>query len=263
MIADDQRTRRELETVAFGRVVTAADEDAAARALQALRELDERASVEPARAVEAGVTPRPLAVEVPEPGQAASHGVWRGAPSRAIESLRRLWVVPLVIASIALGAIGGSLATRQAADSSANPAVLGQETVPPDTDSSSDTTVIADPAAPQPPSDADGASAEDWLNQPRRPIDVFPDEPELIAFGVDPNSTHVVRTEATNVWIARGGESSLCLVMMTTAGSIQIRCTPPELFAAKGVTAEAEDGTTAHWSADGVTVSEPVPGTMG
>jgi hypothetical protein len=121
--------------------------------------------------------------------------------------------------------------------------------------------VVANPAAPQPPSDADGSSAEDWLNQPRRPIDTFPDEQSLVAFGVDPNSTHVVKTEgSTHFWIARGSGGSLCLVMMAVSdGNFQVRCVPPELFPEMGVSAEADDGTSAHWGPDGVTLGDPVP----
>jgi hypothetical protein len=243
MIADDQRTRRELETVAFGRVVTAADEDAAARALQALRELDERVSP---RAPEAGI---PAADVASGPVTTEVVGVQNRAQNRVTGSLRRFWVVPVVIASIAVGAIGGSWATRMAAASPTGPAV------------SRDTTVVSNSAAPQPPSDADGSSAEDWLGQPRRPIDTFPDEQNLVAFGVDPNSTHVVRTEGTtHFWIARGSAGSLCLVMMATSdGNTQVRCVPPELFPELGVSAEADDGTSAYWSPEGVVVSDPVP----
>jgi hypothetical protein len=243
MVVDDPRTRRELEAVAYGRAVTPTDDAAVARAMQALRELDDRA---------ASATPEPVTVEVVDDPLRMSHD----AQSRAItRSLRRFWVVPVVIASLGLGAVGGAVATR---------AVLGQVTVPPGSGSWRDTT-IANSATPQPPSDADGSSAEDWLSQPRRQIDSFPDEPGLVAFGVDPYSTHVVKTDGmTHVWVARGSNRGLCLVMMAmTDGSFQVRCTPPELFPDWGVTAEAEDGTTAHWSTDGVTLSEPVAGTMG
>jgi hypothetical protein len=278
MVVDDPRARRELEAVAFGRAVTPEDEAAADRALKALRELDDRASAGRARAVGipaataprgarradaagVGVAPGPVMVELIDDSQAIRrafrNSAWSGAPNRVAETLRRFWVVPVVVASIALGAVAGSLATRATEKPPASLAPVGQSSVPPDSGSSGDTTVVADPVVPLPPSDADGSSAEDWLNQPRRPVDTFPDEPGLMAFGIDPYSTHVVTTDKkTNVWVARGSNRSLCLVMVATAdGSFQARCTPPELFPETGVTAEAEDGTTAHWNADGVTVS--------
>jgi hypothetical protein len=249
MVADDPRTRRELETVAFGRLITPEDEAAAARALQALLELDERAARVASEPVSpAPVSPAPVSVEVVDDPDGMSHDAPSGVPRRVAESLRRFWAIPVVIASIALGAVGGSWATRLAAPP-AGPAA------------SSDTTVVSNSASPQPPSDADGSSAEDWLGQPRRPIDRFPDEQSLATFGVDPNSTHVVRTEGTtHFWIARGSAGSLCLVMMATSdGSTQVRCVPPELFPELGVSVEADDGTSAYWSPDGVIVSDPVP----
>jgi hypothetical protein len=248
MVADDPRTRRELETVAFGRVVTAEDEAAAARALQALRELDERAASVASGPVNAGpVNAAQIdAAVVDDPD--GSHGTPSGVSRRVTESLRRFWAIPVVIASIAIGAVGGSWATSMA-------------TPPAGPAASRDTTVISNSASPQPPSDADGTSAEDWLSQPRRAIDTFPDEQSLVAFGVDPASTHVVRMEGTtHFWIARGSAGSLCLVMMATAdGAFQVRCVPPELFSELGVSAEADDGTSAYWSPDGVVVSDPVP----
>jgi hypothetical protein len=252
MIADDLRVRRELEAVAFGRVDTPEDEAAAARALQALqalRELDDRA----ASMAPEPVNVMPVNVEAVDDPDGMSHGAPSGIPNRVTKSLRRFWVVPVVVASIALGAVAGWVATRAAEKPPVSS--VGQATVPPDAGSTSDTISVAGPTLP--PSDADGTSAEDWLNQPRQPMDIFPDEPGLLAFGVDPNSTHVVTTEgATSVWIARGSASSLCLVLVATVdGSFQVRCTPPELYAEKGVSAEAADGTTAHWSGGGVTVS--------
>jgi hypothetical protein len=264
MIVDDLRRRRELEAVAFGRVITPEDEAAAALALQELRELDERAAAESA-ATGPGVASGLAAVEVLDDSQAiresAWPGAWSGTSNRISESLRRFWVVPVVVASIALGAIGGSLATRTAEKTPVGAVPLWQSSVWPETSSSGD--ARADPAVPQPQNSADGTSAEDWLNQPRLLRDTFPDEPGLMAFGVDTNSTHIVTTEgATNVWIARGSTGSLCLVMVASAdGSFQVRCTPPDLFPTMGVSAEAEDGTTAHWSTDGVTVSDPTQGT--
>jgi hypothetical protein len=280
MVVDDPRTRRELEAAAFGRAVTPEDEAAAARALKSLRELDDRASAGRAGAVGipaatalgvggarraaatgVGVASGPVMVEVIDDSQAirraSRNGAWSGAPDRVAETLRRFWLVPVVVASIALGAVAGSLATRATEMPPASLAPVGQSSVPPDSASPGGTTVVADPVIPLPPSDADGSSAEDWLNQPRRPIDTFPDEPGLMAFGIDPYSTHVVTTDRkTNVWVARGSNRSLCLLMVATAdGSFQARCTPPEFFPDKGVSAQAEDGTFAHWGADGVTVS--------
>jgi hypothetical protein len=255
MIADDLRRRRELEAVAFGRVDTTEDEAAAARALMALRELDDRAAsvaTEPVddEPVDAGpVNDGPVDAEAIGYRDGMGHGALGGVPRRVTESLRRFWVIPVVIASIALGAIGGSWMTRTAAHSPAGPAA------------SSDTTVVANSAAPQPPSDADGSSAEDWLDQPQRSSDIFPDPQALAAYEVDPNSTHVVRMEGTtHFWIARGNAGSLCLVMMATSdGSLQVRCVPPELFPGIGVSAEANDGTSAHWGPDGVTFVDPIP----
>jgi hypothetical protein len=253
MVVDSSRARRELEEVAFGRVVTPEDQSAAAQALQALRDLDDR-----------GASPalEPVIVELADHSRAAasqamSHDDWSGTRSRFTETLRRLWVVPLVVASIAVGAIGGAAATRAVEKPQPGLAPVAQATaVPSYSTAPSDTSVAADPVVPDPSSDAVLASAENMLDQPRLPADRFPDQQRLIDFGIDPSSTHFVRVAeedgTTSVWIARAVNGRLCLVLLPYNDSFRMACTEQERFAKNGVLVFTGEGIDASWDASGV-----------
>jgi hypothetical protein len=289
MVVDDPRTRNALEAVAFGRVTTPEDEAAAARALKALRELDDRASTARARAAGipavtapgvggarraaaagTGAASGPIMVEVVDDSQAISHDTWGVGPNRVTETLRRLWVVPVVVASIALGAVGGSVATRSAEKPPVSLAPVAQATVRPDSgELSAAAAAAAGAVAAQPQGDsvvdpvvrnasADAAaiaSAEAWLNEAQRSVDAFPAADTLKAFRIDPNSTHLVTTEGTmGLWVARGVDGSLCLVMMTTASesSAVSACIPPAQFPIDGISLNTADGASAHWLTSGI-----------
>jgi hypothetical protein len=280
MVADDPRTRNALQAVAFGRAVTPEDQVAAARALQALRELDERASAARVRAAGIPVVPAPgtggarrtaatgagaasgpVTVEVVDDSQAFRDGAWRDSwsatPNRVTETLRRFWVVPVIVASIAVGAVGGSVATRAAekapvslapAAQAIKPAYTGSYSEPNDAD-------VADPVVPDPPSDAAAlAGADALLSLPRLASDTFPDEATLKALGINPGSTHFLTTNETiRLWAARGFDRSLCLVILTTADGRSARsgCTPESQFPQEGVSVDAADGAYARWTASG------------
>jgi hypothetical protein len=274
MVVDDPRTRSSLQAVAFGRAVTPEDQAAAARALQALRELDERASAARVRAAGipvvplpgvgrarrnavsgAGAASGPVTVEVVDDSQAFRDRAWRGGSGRVTESLRRFWVVPVVVASLAVGAVGGAVATRTADKPPASLAPHAQATVPAYNGSYSDphnTVVAADPVVPDA---AALATVDAFFGQPRLTSDSFPDEATLTDSGIDPNSTHFVTTAGiTRVWAARGLDGNvLCLVMMTKAdvGSSRAACIPEKQFPTEGVSIDAADGASAHWSPDG------------
>jgi hypothetical protein len=274
MVADDPRTRDALQAVAFGRAVTPEEQAATARALQALRELDERAAAGRTRLADIPAVPAPgvggvrrtvaagsdaapgtIMIEVVDDSQALRDGAWRGGPSRVTESLRRFWVVPVVVASLAVGAVGGSVAARTADKPPASLAPHAQATVPAYNGSYSDphnTVVAADPVVPDA---AALATVDAFFGQPRLASDSFPDEATLTDSGIDPNSTHFVTTAGTTrVWAARGLDGSvLCLVMMTKAdvGSSRAACIPEKQFPTEGVSIDAADGASAHWSPDG------------
>jgi hypothetical protein len=302
MVADDPRTRDALQAVAFGRAVTPEDQAAAARALQALRELDDQASAGrtgavaiPAvpvlggarRAVAAGtgVASGPVMIEVVDDSQALRDRAWRGGPNRVMESLRRFWVVPVVVASLAVGAVGGVVATRVAEKPSASLAPAALTTAPADSGGPTDSAEQGDAAAAESaltvPPDANYlepdpivtdpataaaalASAEDWLNQPQRPVDIFPNVQSLVTLGADPNSTHFVMTEgAMGLWVLRGKADSLCLAMVPRAGGgFGMGCSPENEFSTVGVSIGL-DGTFARWDGNGVSIVPDVGPTGG
>jgi hypothetical protein len=244
---DDPRSRNALEAVAFGRVVTPEDRAAATQALQALRDLDERA---------ASPAPAPVTVGVIDDAQKRRDGVWSDAPNRVTETLRRLWVVPVVVASLALGAVGGSFATRVAEPADLAP--VAQATVSSDNGTysgPSDTAIAADPV-PGPASDAILASAENMLDQPRIPADTFPAQEQLADFGIDPSTTHFVKVAeddgTTTLWIARAADGRLCLVLLPYNASFRAACTEQELFAKDGATVIGDEGIDARWDANSV-----------
>jgi hypothetical protein len=297
MVADDPRTRDALQAVAFGRAVTPEDQAAAARALQALRDLDDRASAGrtrvadmpavampgPGAARRAGtdVAPGTIMVEVVDDSQALRDGAWRGAQSRVTESLRRFWVVPVVVASLAVGAVGGVVATHAAEKPSASLAPAAQTTAPSDSGPSdsaeqSDAAAAAESVLTQPPEEtyddpdpkatdptsaaAALAGAEDWLNQPQRSVDIFPNVQSLVTLGADPNSTHFVTTEgAMSLWVLRGKADTLCLAMVPTAGGgFGMGCAPEKEFSTVGVSI-GQDGTSARWDGNGVSIVPDIP----
>jgi hypothetical protein len=226
----------------------------------------------------AGAASGPVMVEIVDDSQALGHVAWSGAPNRVTESLRRLWVIPVVIASIALGAVGGSVATRAAEKPPVSLAPVGQATTLPSNGSYTDTTVVTDPVVLDPPSNAvvadpvvpDSASAAAaiakvyaWLNQPQRSVDKFPNPEALGGFGIDPNTTHFVTTEGTtSVWVARGTDRGLCLLMTTAVdGMIQDGCVPEAQFPRAGVSIGAADGTFVTWDPSGVSFGNSAPAT--
>jgi hypothetical protein len=276
MVADDPLTRDALQAVAFGRVVTPEDRDAAARALQALRELDERAGRTRVADIPAVAMPAPgaarragadvasglVVVEVVDDSQALSYDAWRGGPRRVTESLRRFWVVPVVVASLAVGAVGGVVATHAAEKSSASLAPAAQTTAPADSGPSDsaeqrEAAAAAESEVTALSTAAVLANVEAWLGPPRLPSDNFPDEATLTASGIDPSSTHFVMTGGTmRLWAARGFDGSLCLVMMATVdGGSQSGCVPENQFLIDGVSI-AGDSASAHWRTDGTIESK-------
>jgi hypothetical protein len=295
MVVEDPQTRNALQAVAFGRVVTPEDQAAAARALEALRELDERASAARVRAVGvpavpvpsvggarragaigAGGASGPVTVEVVDDSQAVRDDAWRAGPSRIAESLRRFWVVPVIVASLALGAVGGSVATRAAAEkppASLAPAAQATEPSgngePSDSDAQGDAAAAADSVVPPPsqnyvapdsptpdPSAAAAAiaGAESWLSQPQLGTDIFPNESSLTSLGADPGSAHLVTSDsAMSIWVVRGKSDGLCLAMVVaTDESFELSCVPEDQFPIVGVSIGTPDGASAHWDANGV-----------
>jgi hypothetical protein len=281
MVADDPLTRDALQAVAFGRAVTPEGQTAAAQALQALRELDELASAARTGAVAIPAVPVPgvggarraatgtgvasgsIMVEIVDDSQAFRDGAWRGGPNRVTESLRRFWVVPVVVASLAVGAVGGVVSTHAAEKPSTSLAPAGQATAPADNGEPSysadqgDAAAAADSEVTALSTAAVLANVEAWLGPPRLPSDNFPDEATLTASGIDPSSTHFVMTGGTmRLWAARGFDGSLCLVMMATVdGGSQSGCVPENQFLIDGVSI-AGDSASAHWRTDGTIESK-------
>jgi hypothetical protein len=240
-MADDPRTRDALQAVAFGRVVTPEGEAAAVRAFQALRGLDERA---------ASPTLEPVIDQAAQAddSQVTRHGDWSGRSNRFTEALRRFWVVPLVVASLAVGAVGGVVATNAVEKSRADLVSVGPATA------------AADPMVPDPQNAAAAiTSFEEWLDRPQQPIDVFPDERSLTNFGVDSSSTHFVTApglseDTPKIWVARGSDSSRswCLVVVPPDGNLRTACIPEEDFSRDGVSVATGPGAFVHWDSSGV-----------
>jgi hypothetical protein len=155
----------------------------------------------------------------------------------------------VIVASIALGAVGGSVATRSAEKPPVSLAPAAQAAQP-----QGDSVVV--PAVRDASADAAAiASAEAWLNEAQRSVDAFPAADTLKAFRIDPNSTHSVTTEGTmGLWVARGVDGSLCLVMMTAASesSAVSACIPPAQFPIDGISLNTADGASAHWLTSGI-----------
>jgi len=210
MTSDDEL--RELRRAAFGRASTPDEQREAARRLA---EID----AEMAGAEQPGAEQADLAENAPEPLPAprAEPPVDDAPPTSRV--VRAVWLVPVILVSLVVGAIGGSLwHPTSSTTPSARPSVaLG-------TDSSG-----------QPGGDL--VAADNILARPRTARDTFPLPTLVQNFTLSSTRYLGGAAGALQLWVGLNSENELCLLLYeasTESGSAS--CVTPDNFTAHGIT---------------------------
>jgi len=254
---------------AFARPDGATDEAAAAAALVALRREEERSDADSAaldraidvvlgreaahQATERAAAERAAATPVDDrradgaPASAASGSV---SVSVSVTAQNRRWLRPVlaaavIVAAIALGAVGanlgaGALGWPEPVDAATNP-------------SPTPITYLRDPAARDAESTRDAEAADRWFRSEQTPEDASP-----AAFDdIDPGSTRVVHTgtDGWRVWVGRSKSSDYCLLVYSDSdGSGGSSCVDAEGFARAGAMISTGVITTT-WTGSELTVT--------
>lgn len=224
--ADDvERLRR----VAFGRQASADERAAAVEALRQLRTADEQRAAEAAE--------RARVVADPAPESADDESEWAAEPDRR-HGIRPLWLIPIVVASIVVGAVGALAVSSQF------------EAAPPSVPPSQSHT----PAQPPPPSGVVGGpgdleAAERWFDGGATPSDAFPDAAFLEGLDIDQYDVRFMASEGSDwsVWVAKDRRGQLCLLVRNPpVGGSAASCSTTEDFERNGISIGLNDHT-AFW----------------
>ena|GEM_PF-4242916 len=263
---------------AFARPDGATDEAAAAAALVALRREEERSDADSAaldraidvvlgreaahQATEHAVAERAAAERAAAERAAAERaaatpvddrradGAPASAASGSVTAQNRRWLRPVlaaavIVAAIALGAVGanlgaGALGWPEPVDAATNP-------------SPTPITYLRDPAARDAESTRDAEAADRWFRSEQTPEDASP-----AAFDdIDPGSTRVVHTgtDGWRVWVGRSKSSDYCLLVYSDSdGSGGSSCVDAEGFARAGAMISTGVITTT-WTGSELTVT--------
>lgn len=196
---------RELRRAAFGRTSTPEEQRSAALRLA---EIDaERARIERERVARAdaerrleehvAATPESAPGDVPPGAAAAASRVEAGADRPAERGIRPLWLVPIVLAALAVGAVAGSLSAtpRETPLASASPAA------------------VDDVAAAGAVNAGDLHAADVVFARERTENDVYP-HGELVPELVPSSVRYLGGVEGSvEVWVGKKPDDSLCLLV--------------------------------------------------
>jgi hypothetical protein len=221
-----------LRRIAFGRALTAAEEDAARVARQALQD-EERLRAQDADALNRAIRALEEAFgtdhtsDSPPPPDAGSpdHG---HAPTRPAGALRRAWLIPIVALGLA-AAYGSSAISKQ---------WTGPAAAPPVSDSGSVKQLpVVEPSGAA--LSGSTIAADEWFSQPQAEEDTV-DAPTLLGdLGIDPAATRFMGSTVHGawLWIAKGPDRSYCVVgMRPWNGGAFGSCTSLDDFLRVGLT---------------------------
>jgi hypothetical protein len=196
-----------LRRIAFGRTLTAAEEDAARAARQALQD-EERRRVQDADALNQAIRALGGVFDLAPDSPPLPDAVFPDdglAPLRPAGALRRAWLIPIVALCLATG-YGSSAISRQ---------WTGPAPAPPVSNSGAVTRL----PAVDPRSTARSGSpiaADEWFSQPQVEDDMV-DAPTLLSdLGIDPATTRFMgaTVHGALLWIAKRPDRSYCVVGM-------------------------------------------------
>jgi hypothetical protein len=229
-MSDDTDEVEWLRRIVYGPGATAEDRAAAVADLRVLADRESDGQV--------GVS-APLEAEEVEP--AADFELYE-EPERP-RGIRPLWLVPIVAASIAVGAIGAL-------------AVSPQLEAPPPSALPSQS---PDPVEPTPPSQLEGGpgdleAAERWFDGGATEGDAFPDPTFLQGVGIEPDNVRFMGSEGDDwsVWVAKDHRGQFCLLVKEAIpGGAAANCATADEFSRNGITIGL-NGRSSYW--DGATV---------
>jgi hypothetical protein len=196
-----------LRRIAFGRTLTAAEEDAARAARQALQD-EERRRVQDADALNRAIRALGGVFDLAPDSPPLPDAVFPDdglAPLRPAGALRRAWLIPIVALCLATG-YGSSAISRQWTGPAPAPpvsnwgAVTRLPAVDPRSTARSGSTIAAD----------------EWFSQPQVEDDTV-DAPTLLSdLGIDPATTRFMgaTVHGALLWIAKRPDRSYCVVGM-------------------------------------------------
>jgi hypothetical protein len=196
-----------LRRIAFGRTLTAAEEDAARAARQALQD-EERRRVQDADALNQAIRALGGVFDLAPDSPPLPDAVFPDdglAPLRPAGALRRAWLIPIVALCLATG-YGSSAISRQWTGPAPAPpvsnwgAVTRLPAVDPRSTARSGSTIAAD----------------EWFSQPQVEDDTV-DAPTLLSdLGIDPATTRFMgaTVHGALLWIAKRPDRSYCVVGM-------------------------------------------------
>jgi hypothetical protein len=196
-----------LRRIAFGRTLSAAEEDAARAARQALQD-EERRRVQDADALNQAIRALGGVFDLAPDSPPLPDAVFPDdglAPLRPAGALRRAWLIPIVALCLATG-YGSSAISRQWTGPAPAPpvsnwgAVTRLPAVDPRSTARSGSTIAAD----------------EWFSQPQVEDDTV-DAPTLLSdLGIDPATTRFMgaTVHGALLWIAKRPDRSYCVVGM-------------------------------------------------
>jgi hypothetical protein len=195
-----------LRRIAFGRTLTAADENAAHAARQAL--LDEEClRTQDADALNGAIRALEVAFDLAPDSSPLPDAAFPDVglePTRPAGALHRAWLIPIVALCLAAG-YGSSAISRE---------WTGPAATPPVSDSGSVKRLPVEPRSVA--QSGSTIAADDWFSQPQAEDDTV-DAPTLLSdLGIDPASTRFMGSTVHGawLWIAKGPDRSYCVVGM-------------------------------------------------
>jgi hypothetical protein len=204
-VADERRDA--LRRIAFGRTLTAAEEDAARAARQALQD-EERRRVQDADALNRAIRALGGVFDLAPDSSPVPDAIFPDdglAPTRPAGALRRAWLIPIVAFCLAAG-YGSSGISRQ---------WTGPAPAPPVSNSGAVTRLPAvDPRGTA--RSGSTIAADEWFSQPQVEDDMV-DAPTLLSdLGIDPATTRFMgaTVHGALLWIAKRPDRSYCVVGM-------------------------------------------------
>ena len=253
--ADARERRQRLERIAFGRTHSRKDEAAAAAARKELVEAAREELAEADRAAQVAaqhLAARELATRQAVADDLSGQGTPPNPdippppppepPRMVARRMRPAWLVPIVVASIAVGYYGATIAVAGTLQASVHstPAPI----VP--------SPVFLSPARTAPPNGGTSVGGPSSLKEADAWFETLPSDsdpvvdPAILAnLGIDPSAIRFVQINAagSQVWVARKLDGDLCVIGTEGEGQPPFTgCTTREAFAGSGITVTLLEG---------------------
>jgi hypothetical protein len=254
--SDEERRQCELRRkIAFARPRSAAEAAAAVEARRALAE-EEARQLANAEAVDRAIrlvefVGGPTAhVSPPSPVPDAPSPI-AGATPREPSRIRRIWLLPIILVSVASGYFGATVSGIPAAQSRAE---VSASALPSSSPTPFSHIERLPPVISIRPGDL--AAAKRWFDRPATERDKFVNLPSLKSMGVAESDIRLVRTDPDGfgVWVASKPDGSLCLLGTSGTESVFGGCVTAQQFARTGLHVVG-GGRSLDWDGNSLEVS--------